>query len=188
MVPTSQSLPLLKLAVEKEVAEMRRNQMCEGKESQLHMILQDMYSKYTLNEPELDELAKRLKAVVRGTQVALYDSAHGSFDSSLCRFIVAYKSPSSIEEKAKCQALHMVSASPTPNPVSVTVHTPVNTAFSGTYVKTVISGLTRRFGVAVISCVWWIMRGGTGYTCAVSVGMAPRPQLLSQRLILEECP
>lgn len=53
MVPTSQFLPLLKLAVEKEVAETRRNQplkMCEGKESQLHMIIQDMYNNYTLSQ------------------------------------------------------------------------------------------------------------------------------------------
>ena len=173
---STQSFPLLSLSQEKEEAEGRRDtlqDLSRGMELQLLKILQDMSNVFTLNEVELDDLRKQLRAIVRDTRSTLYDSGHSSYDPTQNRFIVAYKPPVSVSGKDKeVVALTISSASPThPYPVSVTVHSPVNMTFSGTYVKTVITNLTKPFGVAVSGDELYVVDNGGWYgvhICSIS--------------------
>ena len=143
--PTS-SFPLLETVWKKEEAEVRRDKLethCKDLERQLHTIIQDLQGKFTLNEPDLDTLVRQLHGVVQSTRSLLYPTP---YDATQKRFIVAYKPPSSMSDSS---LLNVSSASNTPNPLSVVVRAPANITFSGTYVKTVISGLKKCIGLAV---------------------------------------
>ncbi len=175
----------LTLALEKKAAEEQRDallQLHQSVEAQLHHIVQDMSCKFTLNEPELDGVTKELKAVVRSTRSALYGSENSRCDFAQRRFIVAYQRPGALSsaESDECVALNVSSTSPI---LSVTVHAPVNITFSGTYVKTVISGLTRSFGVAVSGDKLCVVdkKGWYGvHTCSISgEGPETKPFALS---------
>ena len=147
-------------------------------ESQLHKILQDLSNKFTLNEQERDMLNDELKVMARNNRSVLYSDQEGeqTFDPTLRRFIVAYNPPALAQDspssspssslsstssslssssssvrsgQQQCMTLNITSAYATPHPLSVTLRAPANIAFSGTFIKTVVSGLTKSLGVAV---------------------------------------
>ena len=158
LVMQSSSLfqPFLESIEEKRDIEKRNDILEEHSkdiEYQLHRILQDMHSKYTLNECELDETVKQLQSIVRSTRSVLYGSCdstqHSSYDSTQRRFVVSYKSPPSISDSKPSCYLHLSSTTSAPHPLSVVTCPSVNITFSGTYVKTVISGLKKSLGVDV---------------------------------------
>lgn len=152
---------------QKEVEEKNRTLKSHSQdvESQMHKILQDVYGKDVLCESEVRELIEQLRSIVRDTRSILYSSDQVSYDYTLQhRLVVAYKIPSSsspsmlssssssssTSETNTTDMLRICSLSPqNMHPVSLTLHPPVNHTFSGTYVKTVISGLSKSFGVAV---------------------------------------
>lgn len=147
------SFPLLDTLVEKEAVERHRDELQERMkeiETQLHKIIQDLHEKPTLNEPELDEVTKQLQIALHSTSSALYGAGPEASLHDPCarRFIVAYKPPPSVETSSS-KILHVLSPSPSLNPVSLAVCAPVNLPFSGTYVKTVISGLGKSLHMAV---------------------------------------
>ena len=143
-------LPTLETCKEKEKLGRKKEAMekhSQDIESQLHTILQDMHGKFTLNEPELDKMLEQLQSLVRSTRSVLYNSEQMSFDSSQRRLVVAYKTLTGSDSST---FLNISSASPSlPHPLSVTVCVPINIPFSGTYVKTIVSKLTKPLAVAV---------------------------------------
>lgn len=133
-------------------------------EAQLHKVLQDVNGKGALCESEVRELVEQLREVVRDTCSVLCGSEQTHFDYTIQRrLIVGYKkllssspppssssSSSSSSENEMPDLLRISSASSTnARPISLTLCPPVNHTFSGTYVKTVVSGLSKSFGVAV---------------------------------------
>jgi serine/threonine protein kinase/sugar lactone lactonase YvrE len=175
------SFPLLSLTKDREDAKRMSDVLQEvsrGVELQLHKILQDMSSMATLNEMELDNIRKQLQAIVRDTRSTFYNSGHVSYDPTQNRFIVAYKP----HGNACAVALNVTSASTTPHPVSVTVRAPVSITFSGTYVKTVVSGLTKPFGVAVSGDDLYVVDHGGWYgvhICSISGNTEKKAIVLS---------
>lgn len=156
----SSSCPLEAAGKEREARERRDalEEQARNVECQLHQILQDLRGRYALKEPDLDELTRQLQVVVRGTRSVLYStsattSSPTSYDPAQPRFIVSYKpstSSSGGDTNQDPTLLHITSAAKhTPYPLFVTVRSPVNLTFSGTYVKTVLSDLKKPIGVAV---------------------------------------
>ena len=142
---------------------VERNQMFKGHsqdvEIQLHKILQDVSGKNVLCESEVRELVEQLRSVVHSTSSVLHGLERIQFDyTSQRRLIVAYrKLPSSLPSSSltTCEdempdLLRICSArSANAHPISLTLCPPVSHTFSGTFVKTIISGLRKTFGVAV---------------------------------------
>ncbi len=144
-------LPFLE-SLEKKGEIEKRNEalqdLSHDVERQLHKILQDMCSNPTLNEVQLDGVVNQLQAISRSTRSVLYGSESEPYDTSQHRFVVAYTPPRSVPENKASDFLLISSASPTPHPLSMTVATSINIPFSGTYVKTIASGLRQPRGLA----------------------------------------
>ena len=169
------SFPILDLTLAKEDAERRTEDLhglSQNMESQLHMILQDLDGKFSLDGPELDSMKQQMRVVVRNTRHVINGACGSTYDFSQQRFVVAYRSRSVSGTTQTHAPLHVSSAcGSTPHPVSVTISTPLNITFSGTFVKTVIDDLVKPFGLAVNGDMLCVVDSGGWYgvhLCSIS--------------------
>ena len=142
--------------VEEENAKLKKHS--QSVESQVHKLLQDLSGKKGLEESDVKEVIGQLQSVLHDSQFGQHKLDKVTDSDSYIqphKLVLGFKptcseseqSPSSSNSADLLLQLRSLSLN-SPHPISLTLCRSFSHTFTGTYVKTVISGLGRCFGLA----------------------------------------